>query len=279
MTIHLAAGRSDLFNLFSEKLHKAENSTEGRGEMIHLPLPPPKKIKWFLIIQIIVSIYNRADLCHKTYRNISATNCSKNSHLSIRSCLKKVDFVRRLKERLCLKMVVAVLVIMLMTLIIIIIIVILCMTARLFLDQSVASVFYPLSSSKLYFLTWTKKKKNPYIFLTNFLLIHMYKFEVFQPKIRTPNWLRLRIHLLQSGWYPLSLAGVFLRMTLNYIWWQSSNSGDLGSVKPSSFQWLPCPLWSRVILLVRVSSMPQIDLFRIYSFLIDTCTKRKPLNS
>ena len=73
--------------------------------------------------------------------------------------------------------------------------------------------------------------------------------------------LRIRwLYPLQRGKTPPKV-GSLLSMTLHYIWLWDSSSGDLGMWSNPSLPLLSGPLWIGVVLLVRVQSMDEIDLF------------------
>ena len=57
-------------------------------------------------------------------------------------------------------------------------------------------------------------------------------------------------------------------MTLNYIWWWGSYSGDLGNIKYPLLPLLPGLFWLAVVAAVKFTSMSQLDLFKSYSYLI-----------
>ena len=62
--------------------------------------------------------------------------------------------------------------------------------------------------------------------------------------------------------------GGLLGITLNCIWWWDSSSRTSGSVEYPFMPLLPGPLWPRVVVLVKVLSTGQIDLFANYSYKI-----------
>ena len=67
-------------------------------------------------------------------------------------------------------------------------------------------------------------------------------------------------------------GGSVLGMILNFIWWWSFNSGEYGVLL--NCHNCPCPLWSGVVLFVRILSMTQIDLFNIYLYSKELRTKK-----
>ena len=77
------------------------------------------------------------------------------------------------------------------------------------------------------------------------------------------------------GKTPSSKKGV-QGMALNCIWWWGSISGDLVSVD-YSFIAITSKFTLGVVILVRVTSMGQIGLFKNYSYFIGPCAKKKKL--
>ena len=63
-------------------------------------------------------------------------------------------------------------------------------------------------------------------------------------------------------------------MILNYIWWRDSSSVDWGSMK-CCFSLLPGPLWAEVVSPIMVSSVSQIDQYKMIKTGLDGLKKKR----
>ena len=61
-----------------------------------------------------------------------------------------------------------------------------------------------------------------------------------------------------------------LRMTLSPIWWRGFNSGNLWDMNITLLSLLPGRLWLILLVIVWVPSIDQTDLYKTYSFSVET---------
>ena len=97
--------------------------------------------------------------------------------------------------------------------------------------------------------------------------IHLYLNFLFLQSF-LPYWLGLEyVNYIPCWEVRSSPKSSVLGMTLNCIWWWGSSSGGLSL--------LPDQLWPRVVILVRIPSIGEIDLFKEYLYSIGSYAKKE----